>query len=158
MSGGRLRLLVWPGVPVGLFQRDIAMTIWNKSAAILGFAAAMAFAGQALAEDKMARPGTKQQVAAEVSEEEEPTMWAGGSPDFCEACGGEVVDDPELGDPYEGPADDTAAAEDGTALSEAGAATQKSSTARSGHTGNRSSDTLRGATCTQGASTAACGN
>jgi hypothetical protein len=30
--------------------------------------------------------------------EDDPTMWAGGDPDFCEACGGEVVD-PELGDP-----------------------------------------------------------
>lgn len=137
------------------------MTIWNKSAAILGFAAAMAFAGQSLAEDKMARPGTKLQAAAEASEEEEPTMWAGGSPDFCEACGGEVVDDPELSDPYEGPADDPAATEDGAALSEAVAQTVgglKSGTARSGHTGNRSSDTLRTGTCTQGASAAACGN
>ena len=23
----------------------------------------------------------------------EPDMWAGGSPDFCEACGGEIIDD-----------------------------------------------------------------
>ncbi len=111
------------------------MTIWNKSVAILGFATAMAFAGQAFAEDKMARPGSKSQVAVEV-DEEEPTMWAGGSPDFCEACGGEVIDDPALVDPYEAPAEDAPAA---------------------GQTGNRSSDTLRG-TCTQDGATAQCGN
>lgn len=125
------------------------MTIWSKSAAILGFAAAMAFAGQTLAEDKMARPGTKQQAVAEAGAEEEPTMWAGGDPDFCESCGGEVVD-PELGDPYEGPADDPAATE--------GSAARKSGTARSGHIGNRSSDTLRAGTCAQGASAAGCDN
>lgn len=133
------------------------MTILNRGAAILGFAAAIAFAGQTLAEDKMARPGTKQAVAEETDADgEEPTMWAGGSPDFCESCGGEVIDepdagDPELSDPYEGPTDD-AAAQDGVALSGA------SKAARSGHIGNRSSDASRVGACTLAGSSASCTN
>lgn len=135
------------------------MTIWNRGAAILGFAAVIAFAGQTLAEDKMARPGTKQAVAEESDAgEEEPIMWAGGSPDFCESCGGEVIDEPaagdaELSDPYEGPVDE-AAVQDGVALS----AAPKAAAARSGHIGNRSSDASREGACTLAGSSASCTN